>query len=188
MVTGAWKTKKDQSTKLKHWELNKVMTIATLRCWKLLRLRWHADDDDAIVVITTKPLRWWRQICIAQHSIKCAPIVFQSGPPLITLHWANEFDGGRKGGKSPPSPFCVPPKKSISSIRPCPMAGCLVFFWCRSCTHTHTQTCAHTHTPLWHLFSSLLLALRCRRHMANEKEPVPVCVYVCESTVGSVGG
>lgn len=125
-----------------------------------------------VVIAKSDPLRWWRQICIAQHSIKCAPIVLQSGPALITLHWANEFDCGRKGGKSPPTPFPHPKKKtqkSISSIGSCPMTACLAFYWC--CSHRHT----HSYKPPWHLFSSLLLALHCTCHMASEKAAVCVC-------------
>lgn len=79
-----------------------------------------------------------------------------------------------------PSLFYPQPKKqkSISSIGPCLMTGCLAFYWCSSHTYTHKQK------PIWHLFSSLLLAVHCPCHMASEKAPEcvqasNVCVWMC---------
>lgn len=65
-----------------------------------------------------------------------------------------------------------------------PMADCSASFWCSMHTHTHTQ-------PIWHLFSSPLLALHCPCHMANEKDQkacVCVCVFANECVWGRWGG
>lgn len=125
-----------------------------------------------MTVETPKQRCWWRQICIAQHSIKCGPIVLQSGPPLITLHCPADFDGKRKP-ESPSLSEHIQKKREISFIYWTPWLTAQLSF---DATHTHTH-------KTWHLFSSSLLAVHCPCHMANEENQkgcVRVCLCVCK--------
>lgn len=142
---------------------------------------------------------WWKRYCC--HNNKATPVMKTDlhcstlhqvcphcAPIRTSSHYSslNQWVWRWKKSWKVPSLSSLHPKKqkSISSIGPCPMTGCLASFWCSAHTHTHTI--------LWHLFSSLLLALHCPCHMANGKDLVCVFVRVqmrvCEETVGSEGG
>lgn len=155
-------------------------TVTTIRWWRWCRWR-HSDADDCngdtknnkspLVMKTDLRCSTLHQVC--PH---CAPI--RASPHYSSL---SQWVWRRKKRWKVSSFFAPRPRrkqKSISSIGSCPMVDCLAFFWCSSHTHTHLK-------PLWHLFSSLLLALHCPCHMASEEGPLCVferrCVCVCVS-------
>lgn len=122
----------------------------------------YSDDDDGIVVITTKSTSTMKidLHCSTLHQVcpHCAPVRASSHySSLSQWVWRRKKKVEINFSFWTPSHFETP--------------GCWSFFWCSAHTNTYK--------PLWHLFSSLLLALHCPCHMASEKDPMCVCAWMC---------
>lgn len=116
-------------------------------------LCWHKDvencNDDDHTLMTQW---WWKRYCC--HNNKATPVMKTDlhcstlhqvcphcAPIRASSHYSslNQWVWRWKKSWKVPSLSSLHPKKqkSISSIGPCPMTGCLASFWCSA--HTHTK-------------------------------------------------
>lgn len=78
-----------------------------------------------------------------------------------------------------PSLFYPQPKKqkSISSIGPCLMTGCLAFYWCSSHTYTHKQNLSDTSLAVfcWPFIAHAIWQVRRLQSVCKHQ----MCVWMC---------